>query len=54
MIIARYQEKKENMDDIIDNLADLYIRQKTAMLVKDFAQSAREKVRIGTKRNEKT
>ena len=50
----RYQEKKENMDDIIDNLADLYIRQNTAMLGKDVAQSAREKVRRGRKRKEKT
>ena len=50
----RYQEKKENMDDIIDNLADLYIRQNTAMLGKDVAQRAREKVRRGRKRKEKT
>ena len=50
----RYQEKKENMDDIIDNLADLYIRQNTAMLGKDVAQSAREKVRRGRTRKEKT
>ena len=50
----RYQEKKENMDDIIDNLADLYIRQNTAMLGKDVAQSAREKVRRGRKRKETT
>ena len=50
----RYQEKKENMNDIIDNLADLYIRQNTAMLGKDVAQSAREKVRRGRKRKEKT
>ena len=44
----RYQEKKENMDDIIDNLADLYIRQNTAMLGKDVAQSARERKRKET------
>ena len=50
----RYQEKKENMDDIIDNLADLYIRQNNPMLGKYVAQSAREKVRRERKRKETT
>ena len=50
----KYQEKKDNIDDIISNLAEIYIKQNTAMIGKDVAESAKEKVRRGRKRKETT
>lgn len=41
----KYNEKKDDMDDIIANLAELYISQNTGMIGKDVAKSAKEKVK---------
>ena len=41
-----YQRKVETEDDIINNLAQLIIQENEAMLGKDVAEKAKEKVRL--------
>ena len=46
-----YQRKVETEDDIINNLAQLIIQENEAMLGKDVAEKAKEKVRKERKTN---
>ena len=46
-----YQRKVETEDDIINNLAQLIIQENEAMLGKDVAEKAKEKVRKEQKAN---
>ena len=46
-----YQRKVETEDDIINNLAQLIIQENEAMLGKDVAEKAKEKVRKEKKAN---
>ena len=46
-----YQRKVETKDDIINNLAQLLIEENEAMLGKDVAEKAKDKVRKERKSN---
>lgn len=48
----KYKEKKANMDEIINNLAELYIQQNMEMLGKDIANNATEKIEKEKKEKE--
>ena len=48
-----YQRKVETEDDIINNLAQLIIQENEAMIGKDIAEKAKEKVRKERKTNVK-
>lgn len=48
----KYTEKKQNIDDIVNSLAEMYIQENAGMLGEDVAERAKEKIKKERKRKE--
>lgn len=48
----KYSEKKQNIDDIVNSLAEMYIQENAGMLGEDVAERAKEKIKKERKRKE--
>ena len=49
----KYTEKKQNIDDIVSSLAEMYIQENAGMLGDEVAEDAQERIRKERKRQRK-